>query len=167
MADSKIENVFGALALAVTDALQRNAQGEAPEPGVATAAITLMAHVPGLSIEKLRRALSLSHSGAVRLVDRLVADGLAVRVAAPDDGRAVALRLTGLGETSCAAILSARQDGLASALAILSAEELRQFGELAAKILRGLVGSEDHAYRFCRLCNNTICLDCPVDAALA
>lgn len=166
MADSKIENVFGALALAISDALQRNAQAEAPEPGAAAAAITLIGHMPGLSIERLRRALSLSHSGTVRLVDRLVAEGLAVRVAAPDDGRAVALSLTVLGETTCAAILSARQNGLASALAILSSEELQQFGELAAKVLRGLVSNEDHAYRFCRLCNYTVCLDCPVEAEL-
>lgn len=166
MTDSKIENVVGALALAVADTLQKNAQAEAPE-GAAAAAITLIGHVPGLSIEKLRRALSLSHSGAVRLVDRSVAEGLAERVPALDDRRAVALKLTPRGEATCEAILSARQSGLASALATLDPQELQQFGELAAKVLRGLVTSEDHAFRFCRLCNYSACVDCPVDAALA
>lgn len=167
MVDSKIENVVGALALAIADTLQRDAQAKAPEPGPAAAAVTLIGHVPGLSIERLRRALSLSHSGAVRLVDRLVAEGLAARSAAPDDHRAVALRLTPLGETTCHAILSARQTGLASALAVLNSEELQEFGKLAAKLLRGLVGSEDRAYRICRLCNYSACLECPVEAELA
>ncbi|TIM09992.1 MAG: MarR family transcriptional regulator [Mesorhizobium sp.] len=167
MTDSRIENVIGALAVAFADILQRDAQAKAPEPGPAASAITLIGHVPGLSIERLRRALSLSHSGTVRLVDRLVAEGLAARFSAPDDHRAVALRLTPLGETTCSAILSARQKGLASALAVLSQEELQEFGNLAAKLLRGLVSTEDHAYRICRLCNYTACLDCPVEAELA
>ncbi|TGP21592.1 MULTISPECIES: MarR family transcriptional regulator [unclassified Mesorhizobium] len=166
MTDSKIENVIGALALAFADTLQRDAQAEAPEAGPAAAAVTLIGHVPGLSIERLRRALSLSHSGAVRLVDRLVAEGLAARFAAPDH-RAVALRLTPLGETTCNAILSARQSGLASALAVLDPQELQEFGKLAAKVLRGLVGNEDQAYRICRLCNYIACLDCPVEAELS
>ncbi|AZO70722.1 MAG: MarR family transcriptional regulator [Mesorhizobium sp.] len=167
MTDSKIENVIGALALAFADTLQRDAQAEAPEAGPAAAAVTLIGHVPGLSIERLRRALSLSHSGAVRLIDRLVAEGLAARFAAPDDHRAVALRLTPLGETTCNAILSARQSGLASALAVLDPQEVQEFGKLAAKVLRGLVGSEDQAYRICRLCNYIACLECPVEAELS
>jgi len=167
MTDSNIENVIGALALALADTMQRDAQANAPEPGPAAAAITLIGHVPGLSIERLRRALSLSHSGAVRLVDRMAADGLVARFSARDDLRAVELRLTPLGETTCNAILSARQTGLASALTVLSPEEFQEFGRLAAKLLRGFVSTEDHAYRICRLCNYTACLECPVAAELA
>jgi DNA-binding MarR family transcriptional regulator len=167
MTKSKIENVVGALALALADTLHRDAEAQAPETGPAAAAIALIGHAPGLSIEKLRRALSLSHSGTVRLVDRLEATGLVVRVAACDDRRAVALRLTALGEASSGAILSARQTGIGTALGALSGVELRRFGELAEKVLRGLVGGEDDAYRVCRLCNYTVCVDCPVDAQLA
>jgi DNA-binding MarR family transcriptional regulator len=162
----KVENVIGALALALVDGLQHDAQAQAPEPGPAAAALALIGHAPGLSIERLRRAVALSHSATVRLVDRLVADGLVVRIAAANDRRAVALRLTELGETACAAILTARQGGLAQAVATLSPAELETFGTLAEKLLRGLVRDVDKAYRTCRLCNYTACVDCPVNDEL-
>jgi DNA-binding MarR family transcriptional regulator len=167
MNDRKIENIVGALALALVDRLQNDAQAEAPEPGPAAAAIALIGHAPGLSIERLRRAIALSHSASVRLIDRLVEDGLVVRIAAANDRRAVALKLTPLGEDTCAAILSARQGGLAEALAALAPSERAQLGELAEKLLRALVRTEDRAYRTCRLCNYTVCVDCPVNDELA
>lgn len=167
MTGAKIENILGALALALVDRLQADAQSQAPEPGPAAAAIALIGHAPGLSIERLRRAVALSHSAAVRLVDRLVADGLVVRIAAANDRRAVALRLTPLGEASCAAILSARQGGLAEALQSIAHEERQELGRLAEKLLRSLVRTEDRAYRTCRLCNYSVCADCPVNDELA
>lgn len=166
MADPRTENVVGALALALVDAIQRDAQAQAPEPGPAAAAIALIGHAPGLSIERLRRALALSHPGTVRLVDRLVEDGVVVRSTAAEDRRAVALRLTPSGEAADAAILSARQASLSAALDALSPEEAEQFGRSAAKVLRGLIRHEDNAYRTCRLCDYRVCQDCPVDAEL-
>ncbi len=167
MDEAKIENLVGALALALVDRLQADAQALAPEPGPAAAAVALIGHAPGLSIERLRRAVALSHSAAVRLVDRLVADGLVQRITAANDRRAVALRLTPLGETQGAAILAARQGGLAEAMAALSPDERQQFGTLAEKLLRALVRTPDRAYRSCRLCNYRACVDCPVDDTLA
>lgn len=166
MDTAKIENVVGALALALVDRLSRDAQSEAPETGPAAAALALIGHAPGLSIERLRRAVNLSHSAAVRLVDRLADDGLVVRIAAANDRRAVALRLTALGETTCAAILAARQGGLARAMAALDPDELEMFGALAEKLLRAMVRDIDKAYRTCRLCNYTVCIDCPVNDEL-
>ena len=166
MTDAKIENVVGALVLALSDALHQGAQDRAPEPGPAAAAITLLGHEPGMPIERLRRALRLSHPGAVRLVDRLVADGLLVRQASPKDRRAVALHLTEAGERSCAAILAARQGSVASALQVLSPVERESLGVLAEKLLGGLVRDADQAYSICRLCDQGACDECPVDAAL-
>lgn len=166
MRDPRIENIVGALALALSDAILHDAQEKAPEPGPAAAALVLLGHDPGMTIERLRRALGLSHPGAVRLVDRLVADGLVVRVPSRRDRRAVALHLTEAGAAGCAAILAARQDGLAKALAGLGAEELATFGALAEKVLRRLVRDPDHAYAVCRLCNLPACDDCPVDDEL-
>ncbi|RYF54490.1 MAG: MarR family transcriptional regulator, partial [Comamonadaceae bacterium] len=79
MTDEKLVNLFGALALAVADDLLAEAQKQAPEPGPAAAAVSLLRHEPGMSIDQLRRGLSLSHPGAVRLVDRLAGDGLVER----------------------------------------------------------------------------------------
>ena len=105
-------------------------------------------------------------TGTVRLIDRLVEDGVVVRSSAAEDRRAVSLRLTPTGEAVDAAILSARQASLSAALDALTPEEAAQFGRLAEKVLRGLIRHEDHAYRACRLGDYRVCQDCPVDAEL-
>jgi DNA-binding MarR family transcriptional regulator len=167
MAGTKLENIVGALALALSDDLLRKVQDQAPEPGPAAAAIALLRHEPGMTIERLRRALELSHSGAVRLVDRLVADGLVVRRPGTVDRRAVALHLTGEGEGRCDAILAARQGSMGRALAMLDEDERLILGSLTEKLLAGLIGTVDNAYSVCRLCDTGACRDCPVERALS
>lgn len=165
--DSRALNVIGALALALADDLSRAAQARAPEAGSAAAALALLDHEPGMAIERLRRALGLSHPGAVRLVDRLTADGLVIRKPAERDRRAVALHLTDTGAMSARAILSARGESLRRGLATLSAKERDTFAALAETMLRGILRGEDHAYALCRLCDQSVCADCPVEAELA
>jgi DNA-binding MarR family transcriptional regulator len=167
MTNDRTVNIVGALALAVADALLREAEGKAPEPGPAAAAISLLLHEPGMSVDKLRRALGLSHPGAVRLVDRLAADGVVVRKSSEHDGRAVALYLTDAGRKTCAKIRAARRGSLAKMLDVLDADERATLGKLTEKMLRGVVESVDHAYSVCRLCDEVACANCPVDAALS
>lgn len=162
----RTENIVGALALALADDLLRAAQDRSPEAGPAAAAIALLGHEPGMPIERLRRALGLSHPGAVRLVDRLEADGLVSRGRSESDRRAVALTLTAPGETMCGAILSARRGALTQALASLTPAERASLDALADKMLRAVLRGEDHAYAMCRLCDPAACTDCPVEAEL-
>jgi DNA-binding MarR family transcriptional regulator len=166
MRERKIENVVGAMALALSDSLHFGTQEKAPEPGPAASAITLLHHEPGLTIEQLRRALRLSHPGAVRLVDRLTKDGLVERRASAEDRRAVALHLTADGEASCTAILVARRASISCALECLDPEERTLLGQLAEKMLGSLIQTEDNAYQICRLCDRQSCKACPVDGAL-
>lgn len=166
MRERKIENVVGALALAVSDSMHFGTQDKAPEPGPAASAITLLHHEPGLTIEQLRRALRLSHPGTVRLVDRLTKDGLVERRASAEDRRAVALHLTDDGEASCTAILMARRTSIACALQSLDQGERAALGRLAEKVLGGLIHNENDAYQICRLCDRLSCKACPVDGAL-
>ena len=166
MRERKIENVVGALALALSDSLHFGTQEKAPEPGPAASAITLVYHEPGLTIEQLRRALRLSHPGTVRLVDRLTKDGLVERRASVEDRRAVALHLTDHGEANCAAILTARRASIAGALQSLDLKERKLLGRLAEKLLTGLIQGEDEAYQVCRLCDRQSCNACPVEGAL-
>jgi MarR family transcriptional regulator, negative regulator of the multidrug operon emrRAB len=61
------------------------------------AALCVIGHKPGLSIDFLAHVLGMSHPGTVRLADRLEADGLIQRK--PNkDGRTVALHLTVSGQ---------------------------------------------------------------------
>lgn len=166
MRERKIENVVGAMALALSDSLHFGTQEKAPEPGPAASAITLLHHEPGLTIEQLRRALRLSHPGTVRLVDRLTKEDLVERRASAQDRRAVALHLTDDGEASCTAILMARRAGIACALQSLDQEERTLLGRLAEKVLGGLIRNEGSAYQICRLCDRQSCKTCPVDRAL-
>lgn len=160
------ENVVGALALGLADAMLHEAQARAPELGPAAAALALLGHEPGMTIERLRRALGLSHPGAVRLVDRLAAHGLVVRGASSGDRRAVALRLTPVGEASCRAVIAARDGAVERAMTALTEAEQATFAALAEKLLRAFVVDLDHAYAVCRLCDYEACTDCPVDAEI-
>ena len=167
MTKDRTANIVGALALAVADTVLREAEGKAPEPGPAAAAISLLAHDPGMSVDRLRRALGLSHPGAVRLVDRLVAEGVVTRKASERDRRAVALYLTDAGRKTCLKIRAARRGSLGRMLDVLDANERATLSKLTEKMLRALVDNVDHAYSVCRLCDEVACVDCPVDDALS
>lgn len=161
-------NLLGALAIALGDELRAATDRAAERGATAPAAIVaLSGYLPGAPIDALARVLGLSHSGAVRLVDRLATDGLLERGAA-SDGRAVALRPTPAGEALADRVLAARREVLERALAPLSAEERGQLGGLLARMLAGLTEDRAAARRICRLCEIDTCHHrgtCPVTAA--
>jgi DNA-binding MarR family transcriptional regulator len=167
MTKERTANIVGALALAIADSVLREAEAKAPEAGPAAAAISLLAHEPGMSVDRLRRALGLSHPGAVRLVDRLEKEGVVIRKASEHDGRAVALHLTEAGRKTCAKIRAARRGSLGRMLDALSADERATLSNLTEKMLKALIENVDHAYSVCRLCDEVACVDCPVEDALS
>jgi DNA-binding MarR family transcriptional regulator len=166
MNDMKLENIVGALSLAISDSIHQGTQDQAPEVGPAAAAIALLGHEPGMTIERLRRALGLSHPGAVRLVDRLVTQGVVERRQAAADRRAVALHLTPAGNANCAAVLAVRHERIARALEVLDPDEREILGRITEKLLNGLVNDLDQGYSVCRLCDPASCTNCPVADAL-
>lgn len=165
MTEEKTWNVVGALSLALADDLLRAAQEHAPLSGPA-AAVALVSHAPGMTIDKLSRALGLSHPGAVRLVDRLVQDDLLKRGRSANDGRAAALTLTRSGRTMCRRILSSRRNALARALEILNPADRKTLARIAETMLRGMLKDVDHAFEVCRLCDPSACSECPVEAEI-
>src|SRR5436189_5661396 len=94
----RLANVFGALVTSASEHL-RQATEDADRRllGGEPTALVVLAQRPGQSIDALSRALALTHSGAVRLVDRLEASGLVER-SPSGRGRALALRLTRRGK---------------------------------------------------------------------
>ncbi|WP_247887395.1 MarR family transcriptional regulator [Azospirillum sp. SYSU D00513] len=166
MSSIRDRNVFGAFALMLGDDIVRAASSFAPEAGPAAAALALLDHEPGLSIRTLAVGVGLSHAGTVRLVDRLVADGLVERRGHATDGRARSLHLTAAGEKASAAVLHARDQVLARGLATLSADELATLTALSERVLRACVRDVDHAYHICRLCGYASCADCPIEDEL-
>ena len=166
MKSIRSRNVFGAFALMVGDNIVSAASSCAPEAGPAAAALALLDHEPGLSIRTLAAGVGLSHAGTVRLVDRLVSEGLVERRGHATDGRTRSLHLTGAGEKASAAVLNARDKVLARALATLSADELATLSSLSERVLRACLRDLEHAYHICRLCGYASCADCPIEAEL-
>lgn len=159
-------NLVAALAVAIGDAVTLAAEAAAPEPGPAAAALMLVAHLPGMSIDALRIGVGLSHPGAVRLVDRLAARGMLERRASAEDGRRVALHLTAAGESAATGIADGRHRAVAQALDTLPAAERAAFVAATEKMLAALVAGPEDALRVCRLCDEAVCTRCPVDICL-
>lgn len=156
-------NLLGALALAVIDAMEDAAEDAAGHAGQGPAAIVSIGVLPGLSVGELAAVLRLTHPGAVRLVERLVGDGLVEKGSAPD-GRAVALKLTPPGKQRRRDILTQRARRVQPFLNCLSAAERKQFDGLLRKLLKGIAADGPAAYTLCRLCDAGPCMrnDCPV-----
>jgi MarR family transcriptional regulator, negative regulator of the multidrug operon emrRAB len=162
-------NLLGAASIAVCDRLRQAAEAGAGRGGSAPAAlISLAGYLDGGPIDSLRDPLALTHSAAVRVVDRLVAEGLAQRRPGRD-GRSVAVELTAGGRRAAADALSAREAVLEDALEALSPAERAQLTHLHEKLLAGLTDNRAAARNICRLCDLHACGHnegrCPVTKA--
>ena len=161
----RIENIFGAMSLALVDKMQQAFATEAGLGPSAAAAIIQVGTAPGLSIEQLRRILALSHSATVRLVDQLCAGGLVERGEAGDgDRRAKPLHLTEAGQAAFGRCVRSRRAVIERAVGKLDSEETRMLAGLVEKLLPALVDPGDDGDVVCRVCDETICTAerCPI-----
>lgn len=156
-------NVFGALTIGVADQVRSAASDGMELGGEATAALVMIGHAPGLSIDRLGRVLRLSHPGAVRLVDRLTVAGLAERRSANHDKRVVALHLTQTGERQRGALLDRRRQVLSTMLGGIAPEDRAVLERVARTMLQGLATDAISALTICRFCNDQACADCPMN----
>jgi len=166
MNETRDRNIFGAFALMIGDDIVRATSSRAPEAGPAASALALLAHKPGLSIRMLAVGVGLSHAGTVRLVDRLVSEGLIERRGHATDGRTRSLYLTPTGETASDGVLAARDQVIAEGLSILNPTEMKVLSDIAERVLRARLESLDQSYRICRLCCYEGCTNCPIDDEL-
>jgi MarR family transcriptional regulator, negative regulator of the multidrug operon emrRAB len=163
---ARAANLLGAHALVVADRMREAAGMELSSAAVLTCLETF---ADGASIDALRRVLGLSHSGGVRIVKRLEADGLVAREPDPADARAVRLHLTREGEREARRLLTARQAALTPLLAGLGGRESAALERLLERLLASVTDSGDAANRICRLCDPDVCGHpgrCPVTQAV-
>jgi DNA-binding MarR family transcriptional regulator len=160
-------NLLGTLSLAVTGRVEA-AVASPYGPSAPAAVAALEGYLEGEPIDALARVLGLTHSGAVRLVDRLADAGLVERRRG-GDGRSVSVVLTAAGHRAAAEIRGARERALAEALSVLGPEERRVLSGLHEKLLAGLTTGRASARRICRLCDPDACGHeqgtCPVTTA--
>jgi len=154
-------NLLGALALAVTDRIDAAAHYDLGHSGETPAALVTIGYKPGMSNDRLRRVLRLSHPGTVRLVHRLVADGLVERRPGRD-GRAVALHLTAAGRSRRQTLLRGRMAALGETLGVLDEAEQETLWRLLHKVLAAMPCDEVEPYTICRLCDARVCESCPL-----
>src|SRR4051794_37718789 len=103
-------NLLGALGVVLADRLA-DATEPAPGSSAATALIAIGGTAAGDSIDAVARIVGLSHSGTVRLVDRLDAAGLVERRRGADQ-RSAALVLTPAGRRAAREVLRRREASL-------------------------------------------------------
>jgi MarR family transcriptional regulator, negative regulator of the multidrug operon emrRAB len=126
-----------------------------------------LAHYPGQSVGALARTLGLTHSGAVRLADRLVGAGLACRVR-EGPGRTLALYLTESGQLAASGVVARRQAAVERLVNRLKPDQVAALEQLAGWLLAALTTDRASAHRLCRLCDEPLCergRGCPVDQA--
>jgi DNA-binding MarR family transcriptional regulator len=167
---SRIANRLGAVALTLSDSI-REATEAATEMagGLPAALVSLREWADGRSVEVLAEAMRVSHSRAVRVVDRLEAAGLARRESDPSDGRRALVRLEPAGRELADRALDARARVLRSAVAELEADDVRDLERLLGALLHATTVDLRAAKETCRLCDAHACGHydgiCPVSHA--
>jgi DNA-binding MarR family transcriptional regulator len=159
-------NRLGALALALNDRTERAVvEASGCSPSAAASLSSLHHFLDDPSIELLARAVGLSHSGAVRLVDRLERDQL-VRRRPGADRRSTVVSLTDAGRRAAEGLASARAHVLNAALDVLSPGEQEVFDETLGRLLVSLMREPGSTGWMCRLCDTDGCGralgECPV-----
>jgi MarR family transcriptional repressor of emrRAB len=165
--DGRTLNLLTALVVALGDVLDDATRDVTHHPPtVASALVTLHAE-PGARVDELSRVLGITASGTVRLVDRLVAEGLVERRPGRS-GRMVALHPTSRGAAVAEAIVTNRRQALQRALEALSPTQRDQLAGLVEPLLVGLTSDRYTADRICRLCDHHACPQdrCPVERSV-
>lgn len=163
-----VANLLGALSLGLKDAIDRTLNEITGLGGEAPAGLITVGSRPGRSIQHLRETLGLSHSGTVRLVDRLEERGW-LRRAGTAGGREVQLALTPSGKEVFREMLAARQAILEQALEPLPPVARSALADVLVRMLEAMPGSRQEAWHVCRLCDHGACRGpgCPVGSGAA
>lgn len=167
MSDPRSCNLLGAFIISAHDRLMQQVSDEIGMAGQAAAALVTVKHNPGRNVDFLSGTLLLSHSGCVRLVDKLCdADLLERRQGA--DRRVVALYLTAAGERRTNDILEARRASLETLLEPLTETQQRQLTRLLEVMLANQTTCRADADTMCRLCEERVCPQklCPITLAI-
>jgi MarR family transcriptional regulator, negative regulator of the multidrug operon emrRAB len=167
---SRVANRLGAAALTLSDGI-RDATEEATgmAGGLPAALVSLREWADGESVEVLAEAMRVSHSRAVRVVDRLEAAGLARREPDPSDGRRALVWLEPAGRELADRALDARARVLLSAVAELEDADVRDLDRVLATVFHATTVDLPAAKSTCRLCDAHTCghyeRACPVTRA--
>jgi MarR family transcriptional repressor of emrRAB len=166
MHDSRLGNLLGAAALALSDLMLARVREAAGVSVSGAAALVVLAHAPGLSVTELGRRVGLSQPATARMVMSLEAAGLARR--GSGEGRTVPVALTAAGERTVGEVLTTRAAGTDQVLAGLDEDDRHALTRLLEGLLTQLYAEVGSSEVLCRLCDRARCTDgavCPVGQA--
>ncbi len=162
----RLANLVGALATGVTDGMQEAMCAAAGvDAASASALVALLDFCPGGSVQYLSSVVGLTHSGTVRLVDRLAGAGYVTRVRG-GDARSRSLTLTPSGATLARRVRRSRARGIAQMLATLPEPDRARLTELAEMLVGTLArqrlarrarGDAPSGGALCRTCDFAAC----------
>jgi DNA-binding MarR family transcriptional regulator len=161
----RLDQLLGVTALAAMDRLRA---AVAADPDLSEPEAGALVHLqawPGASVGDLAGIIGRSQPATVRLVDRLVEQGL-LRREAGADRRTVALALTEAGLSAADAVLAARAAALAPLLAELSPSDRTTLERLLGRVVGELAQDRPSILRTCRLCARDACASgpgCPLE----
>jgi MarR family transcriptional regulator, negative regulator of the multidrug operon emrRAB len=172
--DGRLANLLGAVALGITDAgLDDVASDNALDATATAALVTMLDLARSSSVQALSQLIGLSHSGAVRLVNRLAIAGLVERTNGPD-GRTISVRLTRRGQSVARRIRTARHAAIAASLSGLTDRQREQLTTIcevlianvtSARLATRAAGRHPSGGALCRMCDPSACGradgDCP------
>lgn len=163
--DDLLANRLGALSVALSDALAAALPPPIADEAPDAAALNTVMQWPGMRVDELAAILGLTHSGTVRVVDRLARKGLMERRPHPGDARAVALHLTPDGQATADQAQAERIGLLRALVADLGPEGRDALGLAVDALLRRLAPDAPSANRVCRLCEERLCTPdvCPTE----
>ncbi len=164
--DERLVNIVGALAVALSDAIESATGAATGHTGATPAAlVSLLDLLAGRSVDDLRQAVDLTHSGGVRLLDRLVSEGLAERRPGAD-ARSIAVVLTARGRRLARHAREARRTALAEVLGVLDDHDREQLTRITEQLIGAVVarrleeraaGHDPAGGWLCRLCDPRAC----------
>ena len=158
-------NILGTLAQTIVDRQSIGMEAVAGFGGNAPAALVTLRFYPERPISFLAHKLRISHPGAVQLVDRLVAGGLA---SGHGDRRSLAPRRAHrAGRAIADAVLAQRRRVLERALSSLDDQACHALSATLSTMLEALTDDLLTSEFMCRMCDELACPDdrCPVERA--
>jgi MarR family transcriptional repressor of emrRAB len=164
--DARLANLLGAAATGLSDAIDSAiTSASGLDRAAATALVALLDFSPSGTVEALSRVVGLTHSGAVRLVDRLATAGYVER-GPGRNARSVTVTLTAAGRNVASRVRAARREAAARAVSQLSRTERASLTgvlegiiatETAQRLAKRAAGGEPSGGALCRLCDFAAC----------
>jgi DNA-binding MarR family transcriptional regulator len=164
--DARLVNLLGALAVGLTDAAVGDVAAHSELDHTAAAALVALLDFAGSgSVQRLSQLVGLSHSGSVRLVNRLAEAGLVERRPGAD-ARTLAVRLTRRGRALARRIRAGRHAAIAATLTGLTEQERERLAAAcevlvanlaSARLATRAAGKRPSGGALCRLCDPLAC----------